>query len=253
MVYDLQKADIWRRISAFLFDAILTVILTVACAFILSAVTGYDTYNKQLNQHYTVYEEAYGITFDISQEQYLAMDEAQAAQYMAAYEALIRDQDVLETYSAVVDLTLLIISLSILAALMITEFAVPLYFKNGQTLGKKVFAIGVMRTDGIQINTGLLLIRCLLGKYTIETMIPTLIFIMIYFNTVGLMGTLIIGAIGLLQIILIAATKTNSPIHDLMAQTVVVDMASQLIFDTEEEMIAYKKREHAKEVSRQSY
>lgn len=253
MIYDLQKADIWKRISAFLFDSILMGILAVACAFILSMLTGYDTYNERLNGCYRVYEEAYGVTFDVSQEEYLALDEEGQQRYMEAYEALIADEEVLETYPVVVNLTLLIISLGILAALMITEFIIPLYFKNGQTLGKKIFGIGVMRTDGIKINTGLLLIRCLLGKYTIETMIPTLIFIMICFNMVGLMGTLIIGAIGLLQIILIVATKTNSPIHDLMAQTVVVDMASQLIFDTQEDMIAYKKREHAKEVLRQSY
>ena len=59
---------------------------------------------------------------------------------------------------------------------------------------------------------------------------------------------LILGLILLLQIILMISTHTNSCIHDLLAKTVAVDMQSQLIFETEEEMIAYKNKVHAEKV-----
>ena len=56
-----------------------------------------------------------------------------------------------------------------------------------------------------------------------------------------------------MQIILLIATDTNSLIHDLLAKTVVIDFASQMIFADEEEMIAYKKRVHAEKAARQTY
>ena len=52
----------------------------------------------------------------------------------------------------------------------------------------------------------------------------------------------------MLQIILMITTQTNSCIHDVLAKTVAVDMASQMIFDSEEQMIAYKNKVHAEKV-----
>jgi hypothetical protein len=71
---------------------------------------------------------------------------------------------------------------------------------------------------------------------------------MIFFNTIGIVGMLILGLILLVQIILRITTHTNSCIHDVLAKTVAVDMQSQLIFDTEEELIAYKNKVHAEKV-----
>ena len=48
-------------------------------------------------------------------------------------------------------------------------------------------------------------------------------------------------ALGLTQVILLAVTRNNSQIHDLLAGTVVVDVSSQMIFRDTEEMIAYTK------------
>ena len=42
-------------------------------------------------------------------------------------------------------------------------------------------------------------------------------------------------------------------LHDLMANTVAIDLASQMIFDTPEAMIAYKEKVHAEMAARESY
>ena len=42
MVYDLQKAGLWKRIAAWMFDGILTGILAVGFGFVLSLVLGYN-------------------------------------------------------------------------------------------------------------------------------------------------------------------------------------------------------------------
>lgn len=253
MIYDLQKATMWKRISAALFDMILLCILIVGDAFIFSTVLGYDSYNETLENSYEKYESKYGITFEITEEEYNTMPEEKLEKYDAAYRELIADEEAMYAYNMVVNLTLLIVSFSILIAYLILEFAVPLRFGNGQTLGKKVFGIGVMRTDGVKITAPLLFIRTVLGKYTIETMIPVLICIMIFFNSIGVTGTIIIGLILLLQIILLIVTQTNSVIHDVLAKTVVIDVASQMIFESTEELVEYKKKVYAEKAARESY
>lgn len=253
MIFDLQKASLLKRGSAWLFDAILLVILVVGFALILSAVTGYDGCSAALDEVYARCAAEYGVRFDVTYDEYAALDEEALAAYEAAYAALSADAAAMHAYSMLLNLTLVITTISILLGYLVLEFAVPLLFGNGQTLGKKIFGVALMRTDGVRLSTFQLFVRTILGKYTIETMIPVLIAIMLYFGSVGLVGLAVLGAIALLQIILLAATKTNSLIHDLLAATVAVDMASQMIFSGTEEMIEYKKKAHAEQVARQIY
>ncbi|MDY4888159.1 MAG: hypothetical protein SO135_00220, partial [Sphaerochaetaceae bacterium] len=63
----------------------------------------------------------------------------------------------------------------------------------------------------------------------------------------------VIGLIAVLQAVLMIATKTNSMIHGVLSNTVVVDMASQLIFDTQQQMIEFKKAAAAEQAERQKY
>lgn len=253
MIFDLQKASMWKRISAWLFDLILLGIVIVGIAFSLSSLLGYDGYSETVTQAYAQYEKQYGTTFDLSEEEYNCLTPDQQQRFDDAYQALAQDQQAMHAYSMMVNLTLVITSISILAGFLILEFAVPLLLGNGQSLGKKIFGIGVMRTDGVRITTVQLFIRTVLGKYTIETMVPVLVVMMIFFGSIGLMGTLLIVALALIQAILLIATHNNSLIHDALAGTVVIDMASQMIFETEEAKIEYKKQIYAERAARQDY
>ncbi len=252
-MFDLQRASTWKRISAYIFDGILLVILGVGIAFLLSVALKYDGYTAKLEQAYAKYESEYGILFDITEEEYNSMSETESTNYMNAYNALLSDEEAMYVYHMVINLTLVITTISILLAYMALEFAIPLWLGNGQTLGKKIFGIGLMRTDGIRVTPPLLFIRTILGKYTIETMIPVLILIMIYFNTIGVLGILILGLILLLQIALFIATYTNSLLHDILAKTVVIDISSQMIFKDEQELLDCKKKVYAEKAARQTY
>jgi uncharacterized RDD family membrane protein YckC len=242
MIYDIQKANIWKRASAYLFDTIILAIIVIAFSFTLSFITGYDSYNTALSEYQKSYEEKYNVSFSLSLEEYEALGENELAVFNEANAAFSTDPDVIYTYNMVINLSLLIISLSFLFAILIYEFAIPLFLKNGQTLGKKIFGIGLMKSDGVKVNSVSLLVRALLGKYTVETMIPLFIAMMVFLGSLGILGTVIIIAILLLQIIMLCVTQTNSAIHDLLANTVVVDIQSQMIFDSENDLIEYKKR-----------
>ena len=241
-MFDLQKASMLKRASAWLLDVILLSVLATGFALLLSAAFGYDNYNDNLQRYYTEYEQLYGIDFNISDEEYLALGEEDRLRYADAYAKLNDDADVSRAFSIIIQLSLAIMSLSVLLAYMALEFAIPvLWLKNGQTIGKKIFGLAVMRTDSVRVKPIAMLIRTLLGKYT---MAPLLIIFLILFGSLGTVGLIMLAALALLQIVLIAATRTNSAIHDILAQTVVVDMESQMIFDSAREREA-RRREYA--------
>ena len=242
-MFDLQKASMLKRASAWLLDVILLSVLATGFALLLSAAFGYDNYNDNLQRYYTESEQLYGIDFNISDEEYLALGEEDRLRYADAYAKLNDDADVSRAFSIIIQLSLAM-SLSVLLAYMALEFAVPVWLKNGQTIGKKIFGLAVMRTDSVRVKPIAMLIRTLLGKYTIETMAPLLIIFLILFGSLGTVGLIMLAALALLQIVLIAATHTNSAIHDILAQTVVVDMESQMIFDSAREREA-RRREYA--------
>ena len=152
-----------------------------------------------------------------------------------------------------INLILLISSVGILVAYIILELIVPICFKNGQTIGKKIFGIALMRVDGVKLSGVALFARTILGKYTIETMVPLYIVLMIAIGAMGLTGTIVLFLLLILQIGLVIITKTNSAIHDVLAVTVAVDLASQMIFESEEAKIAYKKKIHAEQVESAKY
>lgn len=253
MAHDLQIANIWKRTAAWLFDGILTCVLAVLIGLLLSALLGYDGYDQRLNEAYAQYEGQYGITFEMTQEDYEALSEEARGNYDAAYNALIADNEAMHAYNMMISLSLVIISLGLLLAVVLWEFLVPLWLGNGQTLGKKIFGLCLVRSDGVKLNTMQLFTRSILGKYSIELMIPVLVLLMIFWGTMGVMGTVVILTLTLGQVFSVLVTKSHSAIHDLLAGTVVVDYASQTIFRTTEDLIAYKKRVAAERAARESY
>lgn len=253
MVTNLQKASLWKRMSAGLFDLILIAMLAVGMAALLSWAFGYNTHSQNLNDAYSRYEAQYGVQFQISQAAFDAMTPEQQETYDTAYAALIADEEVIYLYNMVLNLTLLITTFSILITVLLLEFLIPLLLKNGQTLGKKIFGVALMRSDGVKISSVQLFIRTVLGKFTIEIMIPVYIIMMIFFNTIGLIAIAVLGAILVGELLSLVLSKTGGLIHDSIAGTVAVDMASQMIFESPEERVEYIKRLHAEEASRQEY
>lgn len=247
---DLQRAGMWKRLSAALFDAIILFTVIVGMALLLSAVLDYDQHIERMDELEAQYAEQYGIDFDITAEELKALSEEELKVYEEADKAYSADPDVIYTYNMMLSMAMIIITFAILLGYLILEFLIPLLLKNGQTLGKKLFGIGVMRVDSVRLPAILLFARTVLGKFTIGTMIPVYVLIMIVFGRLGLIGTVIIGALFLVQAILFFGTYSHTPIHDKLAGTVTVDLGSQMIFDSPEALLEYKKRIHAEEAEK---
>jgi uncharacterized RDD family membrane protein YckC len=253
MMYDLQKASLLKRASAFLLDFILLVVLATGVGMVVSAITGFDTYNDTLGQRQAQYEQQYGVSFDLSQSEFAELTEEEQKKLTDAYDELAKDPDFIYNYNMVINLSLTIVSTSLLVAYLTLEFVVPLLFGNGQTVGKKIFGIAVMKLSGIKVDAVSLFVRTLLGKFTFETMIPLLLLLMMLWGAIGMVGPLVIGAILVTEIVFMITSHTNAMIHDKLAQTVAVDMQSQMIFASEAELLAYKAKAHEEMVKKQSY
>ena len=253
MAYDLQKASLWKRFAAWLFDSILVGILAVGVAFALSAVFHYNQYSDCISETYARYEAEYGVVFDVSQEEYQSWPEEKRQTYDLAYQKLTGDKEAMHAYNMVVNLTMVITSLSVLIAVVALEFVIPMILKDGKTLGKKAFGLCVVRLDCVKMNTMQLFVRSVLGKFTIETMIPLYIILMLCLGIADLSGTLILGALLLAELIALIVTRRNAAIHDLLAGTAVVDYASQMIFGSSEELIEFQKKVHAERAAQQPY
>ena len=253
MIYDLQRASMWKRISAWLLDAILLCIIATLMAFVLAAVTNYDAYSEQLDARYTYFEEQYGVSRNLTQEQVNAMTDEERANLTAASDAIAADEEALYAYNMMLQLIIIMTSFGILLGYVVLEFAVPMVLGNGQTIGKKVFSLGVMQQNGVRVNGVCMFIRTILGKYAIETMIPVMMVLMLFFGTIGTVGWIIVGAIGIVQVALLITTRERCMIHDKLANTVTVDLPSQMIFKTPEDQIAYKEKVAAEKAANQVY
>lgn len=250
---ELQKASVTKRLAAWLLDAILTAVLAVGFAVILSAVLRYDHHYDILQSRYDQYEKQYGVTFNISQEEYANMEDAQRENYDAAYAELSEDEELILSYNMLLSLSLIIATIAILLGVMVMEFVIPLVLKNGQTVGKKVFGIGLVRVDGVQVTTLQLFVRSLLGKYTVETMIPVYIIMMFFWGAMDITGTILLGGLLVIELACIIINPANALIHDLMAGTAAVDISSQKIFASTDDLIEYTKRIAAERAQKKDY
>lgn len=253
MSQDLQKASFWRRISAYLFDSILLIILAVGVAFLLSTLLDFDGAVEKRDALRESYETSYGVDFDIEFEDYQKLTDEQKKLYDDSYAKFATDPEANRLGSLIVNLTLIIITFSVLIPSLLLELIVPMLLGNGQTLGKKIFGIAVMRTDSVKISRFQLFIRAILGKYTIETMVPVFLVLLLFFNVMPLFCIAMLAIIFILQVAFTLFSYLHTPIHELISGTVTVEFSSQMIFNSAEEMLAYKKKLHAEDTKRAEY
>ncbi|MDE6201164.1 MAG: RDD family protein [Clostridiales bacterium] len=274
-MFELRKTGIVRRASASLLDVILLVVLATGFMFILSLICNYSDQEKLSNKYYNEWEgfrktyvaevaAYYGFDYKATDSDYTitkdgkksSLDEltgvlvdskGEDAATKTAYDAfkeLTPAEKVNWQYRYVYNLLFMMTSVGILLSYITLEFILPIIFKNGQTVGKKVFGICLVRPNCVKITNISLFARTILGKYAIETMFPVLLVFLFIFGGLGILALILLAALALLNIVLFFATKNRTPIHDLIACTVAADMRTQMIFQTEDELVEKKAIAH---------
>ena len=255
-MFELRKIGIVRRASAWLLDAILLSVLAVGFMFLISLMCHYNAEEARAREYYGAWEdyrkewaqeisEHYGFTYTAQDEENtrytitidgqsatlndvlnkLENDEARDGRMTAAYEAYLALPAIAKVnrqYQYVHNLLFMMISVGLALGYLILEFVVPLFLKNGQTIGKKVFSICLVRPNCVKVSALAVFARTVIGKYAVEAMFPILLAFMFFFGGLGLLALILFVAILLLNAIL--------------AYTVVVDMKLQMIFASDDEL-----------------
>ena len=254
MSISIQKANFWKRVSAWLVDVVLTIVLSMAFALGTSSILNYEKIYNEYSAIVTEYEKEFGITLD--QEEYDKLSETDKKAYDAKQQemdvALSKNEKAMSLRSALSSLIFTIVAISLSLSILVAHFIIPLFFKDGKTLGKKVFGLAVIRTNGVKLSTPVLFARSIVGLLAIETLAVMLL------CTMGIAGKNIIALIAalgvqILQVFVMLKTPHRASIHDLLADTVVVDFASQRIFESQEELLAAIAEEQAKEAAEAPY
>ena len=84
-------------------------------------------------------------------------------------------------------------------------------------------------------------------------MIPVIILLMLFFGVGSIVTLAVIPLILIFELILVIATKTNSFIHDVLSSTVLVDLPSQMIFDSVKAKLEYQARIHSEDAKKAKY
>ena len=237
-----------------MFDGVLLFVLALAFLIGFNAAFRVDAKIDKLEAYRTQYATEYGIDLDIKQEDYDKFTDEEKKAYDETYlkvnEAMSKDEAIMELNGNIITSVATSISLGLLLATATLYFVVPLCFKQGRTLGKKIFGLAVVRTNGVKLTNPILFARSLIGFYAIELMFPLILTALTLLGVLGAIGFITIGLFLILQIgVMLYTKKTNSCIHDLLTDSVVVDMASQQIFETQEERTEFDKAEAARKAA----
>lgn len=219
----LVKANLTKRAIAWLLDTILLVLVSVSLYSIVLEVTDYDEYAVQLENYYAQYEQMYDTSFDISEEEFYEMTDQEMENYEAAYNALMADENAMALYSKMIWMMLAMLGISSLLGYAALEFVIPMLLGRGQTVGKKIFSLSVVKVDGEDLGAVGLLLRTFVGKFLIETMFPVMMVVLMMFGSVGLVGPVLVLVLVVLEIVVMVRTESNSMVHDLLANSVTVE------------------------------
>ena len=126
--------------------------------------------------------------------------------------------------------------ISLLVSAGLVYVLVPWLMKNGQTLGKKVFGLGLANSDGYKFENKRLLMRIL----------PFAVVDLSLFLLVGV-SLYIVMSIILVMFLVSFALAMSSPkrmsLHDYTARTIIIDLKNSKIFETVDEEEKYVLKE----------
>lgn len=206
---------ILRRIMAYFIDIILVVMVSTLITSNKYIDINYSKYQKVYNEYKTCYDEYESLLKDSEEEK---SDEKES-------DKLDKYEEKLNNYSyRLSKLSFVPRFMGIILSLF--YFVVLQFYFNGQTLGKKIMKLRVVSNDNKNINIFSFLIRSLIVN---EIFISSLNLICILFLSKNVYFTyskviyFVTYFIEILIVFTIIFSKDNRGIHDILANTKVID------------------------------
>lgn len=218
----MEKHPFMKRAFAGAIDVLLIAILTVFIAMPMSSLTGYKQARADVDSMLSSMEQAYGVRFNLTPQELQNLTEEQSRQYEAAFARFAGSEEDVKNYNRMVLGSYMTVLGSVLVAVLILELGIPLILKNGQTLGKKLMGLVVIKMEGSPADALGIIARAVLGKYLVEIAVPVFTILAIYNGNAGGRSSLMIMGLFLVQAACMGLTKERRLIHDFLSGTRVV-------------------------------
>lgn len=242
-VYDINKASPIKRFGAFLMDMIILVVLITGFLYLTSAIVKYDEHYEKLEEKYV--EHGVFIPNEESAIGYVAceivIDEAgnydENDSCLLAQKSFNEDEDAVKYNLECNNLMLLMLSISSLLAVLLSEFVVPILIPNNKTIGYWSMHIGLISKECVKPKKVQLFARAVIGRWALETVPIILVGAFVLSNGYLTIPCLIIVfGLAILEVICAVFSKNHIWLHDLVANTVPVDADSQYFAPTLEDL-----------------
>lgn len=232
---DLQRAENSKRIFAFLTDLILMSILTAGIFLLMSWILNIDSYSDKYEEIKAAYESEYDVRFGLTQEEYDKLTEKEKDNYRNAVSAMNGDEQANAAIRKSYLLSFAVFLGGTVISFIVFGFAVPLIMKEGRTVGKRLFGLGVIRSGYTHVSPFIVFARNVIGTGVFEIILPVMIVLSSLMGVTGVFGIIILAVFAVAEFIVFFRSSGHKLLHDVLADTVVVDWASQRVFDTPEE------------------
>ena len=228
-IYNPVKANLGNRFAAFIMDVILYLVLFTGVLYLCGVISSLNEYQDILNAEYI--KIGYKV-FDEVKQEYVFINENNA-NFDAVYNLYI-NSEIIKEYKPKVDMIVMNIPLiSIVITSLILELIVPLFLKNGQTVGMKCFKVALLSKTNIAISLNQLFVRFIFGKVVLMKAIPYLCLFFAFFNPAGgLFGLVMLIAIYIGNLVLIFASKNKTNISDMLVSVFQVDYTQTVFYKT---------------------
>lgn len=107
---------------------------------------------------------------------------------------------------------------------LLTMLLMPMLMPHGQTLGKLIFGIGVLDKNGYKLKKGWYVARWL-----------------VYISAEYILSFITFGGAFLISFTMFQFAKKRRCLHDMLSNSVVVNLKESLFFNSKEEEVIYKK------------
>lgn len=152
-------------------------------------------------------------------------------EFNEALEKFKNDSRAMEVLNKVNTLSMIGTAVTLFLAIIPNYLLFPLIFKNGQTLGKKLMKIAIVDKDGCRVKFSSLILRNIVGLYLFDLLVSY--FFMLIIN---------IPIIAIISLLMGLFTKNKRTVHDLVANTYVVDEELSIIYFSLEDKEAFESK-----------
>lgn len=164
--------------------------------------------------------------------------------YIAAYEDLTYRDYYVSVYNQYLQIQSITLMVPVIVSLCLIYLLFPYIFKDGATVGKLAFKLGLANMDGYRVTKWRIALRPALA-----IVISLIIFLGLY--SVNIYISFMVGFVPfIISWVLTLASPKKCALHDYISQTVVVDMKTSEIFKNSLEEYVFLSKEEGLPIDR---